>query len=43
VSAPGPYIAASFALAGFAVFAAVHHLHLWSGRRERQSLLFAAY
>ena len=43
MSAPGPYIATSFALAGFAVFAAVHHLHLWSGRRERQSLLFAAY
>jgi two-component system cell cycle sensor histidine kinase/response regulator CckA len=43
VPAPGPYIATSFALAGFAVFAAVHHLHLWYGRRERPSLLFAAY
>ena len=43
MSAPGPYIATSFALAGFTAFAAVHQLHLWSGRRERQSLLFAAY
>jgi PAS domain S-box-containing protein len=42
VTSLGPYVAVSLALAGFALFAAVHHLHLWLFRRERTSLLFVA-
>jgi two-component system cell cycle sensor histidine kinase/response regulator CckA len=43
VNTPGPYVAVSYVLAGFAVFAGLHHLHLWLSRRERQSLYFALY
>jgi two-component system cell cycle sensor histidine kinase/response regulator CckA len=42
VNAPGPYVVATIALVGFALFAAIHHAHLWLFRKERSSLLFAA-
>jgi PAS domain S-box-containing protein len=38
----GPYVATTIALVGFALFAVIHHVHLWHSRRERSSLLFAA-
>jgi PAS domain S-box-containing protein len=38
----GAYVATTIALVGFALFAVIHHLHLWHSRRERSSLLFAA-
>jgi hypothetical protein len=39
-----PYLFVTTAVAGFAAFAALHHLHVWwLSRRERVSLLFAAY
>jgi PAS domain S-box-containing protein len=42
VTSPGPYVIATIALVGFALFAAIHHAHLWLFRRERSSLLFVA-
>jgi two-component system cell cycle sensor histidine kinase/response regulator CckA len=39
-----PYVLVTAACAGFAAFAAVHHLHIWwLSRQERISLLFAAF
>ena len=38
----GPYVVVTIALAGVALFGALHHFHFWWARRESTSLLFAA-